>query len=171
MIKAITRKRGENMSQESTVTIIIVLLVIVVVVLILFRQNIIGWVRSLPGYEPPADNETDISKLSDEEIRNFCPVRLGSYENSKGAGIFGQYYIFLREDGSSRQTDFYLAKERVRSNEYNLIRKARAWADPIAGRIVDKEIVLYADFLRSEISVLNGAWLARGNLICKREEK
>ena len=163
-------KRGE-LEQGKTVAIILVLLVIAVVVLIIFKQNITSWIRSLPGYEPPADNETDMSQLSDEEIKSFCPVRVGFYDNSKGRGIFNQYYIFVKVNDEYKQTPFYIAKERKWSKEYSLVRKAQAWVDPVAGNIIDNEFVLKADFLDSEIKSIDRAWTLKGNLICKSEEK
>ena len=162
-------KRGE-MEQGKVVAIILVVLVIAVVAIMVFKQDIIRWVRSLPGYEQPNEPDIDMSQLSDEEVKSFCPVRVGFYKNAEGEGIFKQYYIFVKVNDEYKQTPFYLAKERIQSNEYSLIRKAQGGADSIAGRIVDNEIVLYADFRDTEIEILNSAWLARGNLICKREE-
>lgn len=166
----IQHKKGE-LEQGKTVAIILVVLLIAVVAIIIFRQDITNWIRSLPGYEPPEDSETDVSKLSDAEIKSFCPVWIGFYKNAEGSGAFKQYYIFTRENGQAKQTSFYRAKYRIWEREYSLIRKAQGGADPEAGRIIDNEIVITdADFLDSEIGQLNGAWLARGNLICKREE-
>ncbi|MBI2046763.1 hypothetical protein HYT26_01205 [Candidatus Pacearchaeota archaeon] len=164
-------KKGE-MEQGKMVAIILVLLLIAVIVIliIIFRQGIFNWMRGLPNYAPPDETYIDMSKLSDAETKSFCPVRVGFYQNAEGEGLFKQYYIFIEVNDEYKQTPFYIAKERVWSKEYSIIRKATGGADPVAANIVDNEIVLKAEFLDSEIKPIDRAWTLKGNLICRKEE-
>jgi len=163
-------KRGE-MEQGKTVAIILVLLVIAVVALIVFRQDIIGWIKSLPGYEQQGDKTINASKLTDAEVKSFCPVRIGFFEKARGVGIFEQDYIFLREDSTFKQTPFYLAKYRKWRHDYSLIRIAEFGADDVVGTIEGIKIKI-TNFKRGyerELRRLDGSVFKEGAHICKEQ--
>src|SRR3989344_5112044 len=134
-------KSGE-LEQGKTVAIILVLLVVAVVVLIIFKQDITNWIRSLPNYAPPNETYTDISSLSDAEIKNFCPDYVGTSriveDNIPFSGIISemfdikQSYIFLYENGALRQTRLYIKKDFIRV----------APGNKVVGDIYDNSIII-----------------------------
>ena len=163
-------KRGE-MEQGKTVAIILVLLVIAVVAVIIFRQDITSWIRSLPGYEQSGDQTIHASKLTDAEVKSFCPIRIGFFEKAKGVGIFEQDYIFLRENGESRQTPFYLAKYRIWRHDYSLIRIAEFGADDVVGAIegIKIKITNFKQGYEKDLERLDGSMFKEGAHICKEQ--
>lgn len=169
MLKHIKNKKAEGMEGQKTVAIILVVLIIAVVAIMVFKQDIIGWVRSLPGYEQPGDKPIDASKLADEQVRSFCPDRVGFFEKAKGAGIFEQDYIFLRENGASRQTPFYLAKYRIWRHDYSLIRIAEFGADDVVGTIegIKIKITNFKRGYEEDLKRLDGSMFKEGAHICK----
>lgn len=174
MKKLKMQNKSAELTSEQTIAIILVILLLVVVVLMLKHQFFIDWVRNLPNYAPPNETEIDVSKLSDAEIKNFCPDYVGksriAEDNIPFSGIVAellnikQSYIFLNENGNLRQTRLYIKK--------NLILVAPG--NKAVGGIYDNSIII-KDFseqsLKNDLERLDNAWFVKGNLICRSEEK
>ncbi len=102
--KIILDKKG--IANKTLITIIIVVFVIAAVAMFLFRTDINSYIRNLPGYSvPDEDEEIDMSDLSDEEIKDLCPEIIGKINVPEGgvAGIGAKQYIFIDD----KKTDLY----------------------------------------------------------------
>ena len=75
-------KRG--FTQTEIIGLILVVLVVGSVLIFIYKENILGWMRNLPGYSvPEKDEEIDISQQSDAIAKNLCPIIVGNIKNGK----------------------------------------------------------------------------------------
>lgn len=80
MAKKISKK-GEGFVQEHLITIILALIVIAVLLIIIFRVQILDYIRNLPGYSYEGDKEKEIGG-EHEETSAACPVNVAKIVKS-----------------------------------------------------------------------------------------
>lgn len=183
--KIIFDKKG--IANKTLITIIIAVFVIAAVAMFLFRVDINSYLRNLPEYSVPKnDTEIDVSNLSDEEIKDLCPVMIGRINIPEGgiAGIGSKQYIFI----NNQRTNLYWGGNK-REGVIKISEKGIKVAE-IKGGIVslnsyffnsDKNFVAYSKSyqrIRFDLNIgiedfvkIHNSFYAGNNLLCKSEEE
>jgi len=74
-------KKGEGFVSENLVIIILVILVLVAILVLIFRVQILDYIRNLPGYSYEGDKEKEIS--GEHEVTSaVCPVNVAKIVKS-----------------------------------------------------------------------------------------
>lgn len=149
--------------------VILVVLVIAAVLMFLFKVDILTYVRNLPGYGVPEDEEVDLSNLTKDQFSALCPVRVAKvvFSGTKG---FRKEYIYS-PNGIERikynSDDIYLDGDIIKVNDANFLK------DTDIG-IVDSnnKISIYSPYFVQELKKLNNAWFItkKRRLICSSQE-
>ena len=112
------KKRG-SVAVNKLVIVILVILVIAAVLIFLFKADILNYLRNLPGYSVPEEDEgIDLGQLDPEVARSLCPVRVGGIDKDdkiyfcKDFEIGCKTRIFsnLIWDGNSESADIEIDK-------------------------------------------------------------
>ncbi len=183
--KIVFDKKG--IANKTLITIIIAVFVIAVVAMFLFKVDINSYLRNLPGYSVPEnDTEIDVSKLSDEEIKDLCPVMIGKINIPEGgvSGVGSKQYIFM----DNEKTNLYWSGDR-KEGFVKLLEKDIKVAEVKGGVISlnsgffnsDSEFDLDSEDYQkirfdlggdiSDFIKLNNSFYAGNNLLCKNEEE
>jgi hypothetical protein len=94
-MKINTKRAQESLVSTKLIGIILLVLVILVLAMFLFKPQIMDWIRNLPGYETPQDQEIDFTNMPADEI-----AKLGCNQKIAVLGskdISYTYYVDLRE--------------------------------------------------------------------------
>lgn len=167
-----SNKKG-SMAVEKVVTLIIVLMVIVVAMLLIFKPDILNWMRNLPQYSYN-DSDREIVLSPDELAKVGCEKLVGRIDNLEGGGIFSSGKNFISIGG--KKTELYIdGKTAIRLS----------FKDELVARIDNKIISVYPAFLDKysqvytdlravglptleELRLLDRSFiLETGNYICK----
>lgn len=182
--KIIFNKKG--IATKMLITIIIAVFVIAAVAMFLFKVDINSYLRNLPGYSVPEnDTEINMSELSDEEIKDLCPVIVGKINVPEGgiAGIGSKQYIFV----NNQKTNLYWIGNK-REGVIKISEKDIKVAE-IKGGIVslnsdffnsDKSFITYSESyqkIRFDLNIdiedfvkIHNSFYAGNNLLCNYEK-
>jgi hypothetical protein len=75
------KKRGEG-AINRIIVIVLIILVILVVFVFIFRNDLIDWMRNLPGYDSEVE-DIEIEGVDEVTLDSMCPVRVARF-SSKG---------------------------------------------------------------------------------------
>jgi len=167
--------KAQNILSEKTIVFILVVLVICVVLFFVFNNQIISYVKSLPGYSSPVSKDESVSG-SDElaDLTNFCPKKIGDLN-----GGVGEISVL----GSANQDMSYIRADRIYAKEKKSFLYAdKLWPDKeIEIGIFEngKTLLIYDDYLSgrnsfeglpvgADLALINGSFYWK-NRICKNE--
>lgn len=164
-------KKGE-IAVEKVVTLIIVLLVIVVAILIIFKPDILNWMKNLPEYSYN-DSDKEIVLSPDQLAEIGCEKLVGRIEGARDIGLFSQKN-FISIGG--KQTDLYIdGKIAIRlSNKDELIANIKDNVIYVYPAFLDKYSQIYKTLSSAGLPSLeelrlidNSFLLDTGGYICK----
>jgi len=183
--KIILDKRG--IWDQKIITLILVIFVVATILLFLFKTDINSYIRNLPGYSvPDEDEEIDMGNLSDEEIRDLCPEIVGKINIPEGgvSGIGAKQYIFINNEktnlywsGNKKEGDIKISKGDIKVAEikegiillnsgfFNSDENFVAYSEDYQKIRFDLNIDL-EDFIN-----IHNSYYAGNNLLCKSEEE
>ena len=189
--KIILDKRG--IWNKKIITLILVIFVVASVFIFLFKTDINNFLRNLPGYSvPEEDEEINVSDLTDEELRDLCPVEVGKINIPEGGilGIGSKQHIYI--DGE--KTNLYWDADE-KEGDIKIFRGGLFKGDVKVANIANGEVSIDSGFfieinekkffnydsdiyqkIKDYISVpylvkLHNSYYVSGNLICAGEEE
>ncbi|MBU2562623.1 MAG: hypothetical protein KKF68_03110 [Nanoarchaeota archaeon] len=163
-------KKGSGIAINKLVTIIIILFLIVVVVSsLIYNFNPLSYLRNLPSYSIPEDEEVDLSDLTEEQIKSICPYKIGEIKRVGSNWGFGKYFIYLGEVN----TQLYLD---MGDGEIIHVDAGKV------GAIAD-DTLIFDDFFMSQkyleyenmlgiddLKVIDNSYKIPGNFLCKTQK-
>jgi hypothetical protein len=163
-------KKGE-IAVEKVVTLIIVLLVIVVAIFIIFKPDILNWMRNLPEYTYN-DSDREIVLSPDQLAQIGCEKLIGRIESATEVGLFSQKN-FISIGG--KKTDLYIDKISLRlSHKDELVASIRNNVVHVYPAFLDKYSQVYKDLgsvglpSLEELRLIDNSFiLDTGGYICK----
>jgi len=168
-------KKGE-IAVEKVVTLIIVLLVIVVALLLIFKPEILNWMKNLPEYSYN-DSDREIVLSPDELAKVGCEKLVGRIGAGEGGGVFSSSkdFIFI----SGKKTDLYIEDktairllhkgELIANIKNNIIHVYPAFLNEYSQIYKDLSSVGLPSF--EELRLIDNSFiLDMGNYICKSDK-
>lgn len=173
--KIILDKRG--IWSKKIITLILVILVVASVLIFLFRVDINNYLRNLPGYSvPEEDEEIDVS--NDEELKDLCPVKIGTIGVPEG----GKQYIYfdgektnLYWDADEKEGYVKIEGTKVAEVEEGIVSVNPGFFNSDSEFDLDSEIYQKIRFIpKVDVSYfvkIHKSYYAGSNLLCKGEEE
>jgi hypothetical protein len=127
--------------QVGTIGVVIISLLVLAIVLGgIFRADIYRYVKNLPSYSIVTPEDSDLTKLSDAEVKNLYGEKVGNVERT-------DRYFYLYYDGA--KTDIYL--------EDNLIYfDVSGWGNDLEiGKVTDGILIFNSDLFNADSELFN----------------
>ena len=64
-------KKGSELVTNKLIILILVVLVVLVILVFAFRSDVLSWIKNLPGFKEPVNQEIDLTTLSPSELANM----------------------------------------------------------------------------------------------------
>jgi hypothetical protein len=129
------KNKKAEMSLEYVAAIILIAVVIVVILLFIFNDEILNWVRVLPGYQLPDEDQIVEVDSSDEDITVeenglvICPIKIGRILEG---GKFGGAPIFFCGDKQCSRDNLIESKIKWKGADLTaIIEVEQLWDDKI----------------------------------------
>ncbi len=188
MLRKITGKRGQHVIDKLLIWLL-ALLVLAVVLVFLFYNDIIDWMRDLPGYEGDVE-DVEISEADVTTFSEACPSGpLGVIKKDERNGE-NELFIIVYELKENRIADFgrwtNLYWDETGSNKADIM-LALNWArDVKVGEVIGNKLTIQSDYRRLSSDYIkysgdlptleqiyrihNSFKLDSPNLLCKSQE-
>ena len=90
------RAAGSEFSIEKVIILLLAILVLVAIIVFITKPQILDWIRNQPGYNPPADNE---SEMTCDQLKTLGYDRIARVVYDERSGDFGKHYYidFINE--------------------------------------------------------------------------
>jgi hypothetical protein len=97
------KKAGVQLTVQKLIILILAIGVLILAVMVISNQRIFDWIRGLPSYESPADNE---KPLTPNEMRLLAYEKIGKVKLGKNTDTsFRQYYVIFLDRKLLEQKD------------------------------------------------------------------
>ncbi|MEK6875735.1 MAG: hypothetical protein AABX30_03555 [Nanoarchaeota archaeon] len=148
------------------IAIILIVLVIVTFVMFIFKADILSWIRNLPGYSTPEDQEIDAGDIQDKSVS-------GTENIDCSIGLIKDKNIYI----SNVDTNLLWM-----GNDKSAVIWLNEWWGEKVGEVVDGKIIIKGEWISDtafrnkhpkipsaeKLQKLNGAFYDKDrNLICK----
>ena len=162
-------KKAQGLAIDKLLKWIIIVLVITSIVIFIFRADILKWMRNLPGYSVPDEQEIDYTNPEHIESTTLCED-IGSIKVEKGF-FLTSWYISLGD----KKTNF-LWKDKDKTIELDeMIDNEVLGSINSKGRIKIDDKWFSEDMLKKHpniesldyLKLLNGAYKRSDNSICR----
>lgn len=183
-LEKLTRKG--MMPLNKLVTVILVIVVVIAVLMIIFRLNINSFIRNLPGYALPEDDEILPEELmSDEEIKDYCVNgAVGQIYAPEGGllEIGGKQRIYIGGEGTNFYWDADEEEGEVKIWKQGSLKRDVTVGEVEGGRVsVDLDFFDFDSVAHQEIRFVPGvnvsylvklhnSYYSGNNLLCAGEE-
>jgi len=170
MINYFNKKRG-SVAINKMVIVILVLLVVVAVLMFIFKADILNYLKSLPGYSvPEEDEEIDLGEIDPEVARSLCPIRVGGIDKDGKIYFCNNFEIGCKTRISSK----LLWAGNAQSADIEIDK----FFDKTIGRFENDVITIDKNKLEGESNLpeskflnnLDGSYYLEGNFLCRKAE-
>ena len=176
------KKGSESLPINKLIYIILAVLVIVLVIFLIFRVDILEWLRNQPEWHTSvSDEEVDMSQMGDEEAQRMqCPVRIAKLVENKIKFCGDE----MCSDEKLIGSELYLSQVNIENSE--IYTDQPYGIDDKIGDVENKIIIIFQEILEKKGKIyeevknelpyfkdllnLNNSYFWYSNLICRKEK-